>query len=144
MRYSKAFPSRKISFSRLATRLLAVPGGPNKKKLSPATAQSNDIARMCCFSYIPSEIIFNKDFICISCFISFLFCHKITFYFTYHKTTITHKPCEIVISLLSVTANHHQKYLVVNGVVPAQPPFDLYFLWKLLDDFIHESKFIHQ
>ena len=50
----------------------------------------------------------------------------------------------VSISLLSVTANHHQKYLVVNGVVPAQPPFDLYFLWKLLDDFIHESKFIHQ
>ena len=50
IRYSNDFPPRKISFNLLATRLFAVPGGPNKNILSPATAHSNDIAKMCCFS----------------------------------------------------------------------------------------------
>lgn len=50
MRYSNALASLKTIFSRLATILLAVPGGPNRKMLSPAMAARSARLIMCSFS----------------------------------------------------------------------------------------------
>ena len=44
IRYSKAVLWSKASFKRLAIRLLATPGGPRKKILSPEIAESSDNA----------------------------------------------------------------------------------------------------
>jgi hypothetical protein len=60
IRYSKLRFSQNTSFSLRATKLLAVPGGPNKKMLSPAILHSNASERMCSFSYTPSLITLIK------------------------------------------------------------------------------------
>ena len=53
IRYSKERPFRKADFSLLATMLFAVPGGPSRKILSPATAAKRDRESTCSFSKIP-------------------------------------------------------------------------------------------
>ena len=54
IRYSKALAPRKASFRRRATILLATPGGPSRKMLSPAMADSSERAMTCSFSYTRS------------------------------------------------------------------------------------------
>ena len=54
IRYSKASASLKASLSLRATKLLATPGGPNRKILSPAMADNRESAMVCSFSNTPS------------------------------------------------------------------------------------------
>lgn len=52
------------SFNRFAIRLLATPGGPRKKMLSPEMADKSDNAMGCSFSKIPSFMAYNNWVIC--------------------------------------------------------------------------------
>ena len=54
IRYSKASASLNASLSLRATKLLATPGGPNRKILSPAMADNRESAMVCSFSNTPS------------------------------------------------------------------------------------------
>lgn len=54
IRYSNALFSLNAYFSFRATKLLATPGGPNRKILSPAMAANKERAMVCSFSNTPS------------------------------------------------------------------------------------------
>ena len=61
IRYSNAEALRNASFSRRPTILLATPGGPKRKMLSPATAESRARATICSFSKTLSFSCCNRD-----------------------------------------------------------------------------------
>ena len=63
IKYSKALACLNANFNLRATILFATPGGPNKKILSPAMAESNDKAMTCSFSYTLSLSCFSRLFI---------------------------------------------------------------------------------
>ena len=64
IRYAKASASLKASLSLRASRLLATPGGPYRKMLSPAIADSRESAMVCSFSNTPSLRAFSNWVIC--------------------------------------------------------------------------------